>query len=323
MWRGTIFWIFMVLKCAVLATNYCATFKSIEAAGATGYFALSVDQGSANYYYDLDLSKYSTKCDLSKGLLFRIHNNWKAPKNNSASGATSCGSASVGYHYDPNYACSAAASPKWCGALNRTSARGYKYSCQPNLPVSQCEIGDLSGKFGVATPTLLYTGTSAKYPTIPVFSQPQSSPLVDYQPPYAADFRKMSAFTKQMWSSVVFHCAVDKTPLVCARFSLIAPTQGSTCNFPVAGQQQLYSSDSAATQPLDNEGIAAAVISAFFFAYVLGTVIYFCRQRFGPRSRPGAGSTGPRFRSRRASTNRSTDAEETDEGNGFVRRGRI
>jgi hypothetical protein len=277
--RSKIALVLLLVAEGVLATNYCATFSSSQAGGANGFFALSINPGSASYYYDLDLTSLTTTCDLSQGLLFYLYNNWNIGGSDSASGSSSCGVSSVG-----------ASSPVGCSALNRTVSRGYKYSCNPNVPVSQCEVGDLSGKFGGASPLYLSVGTSAASRVTKRFVLDQSSPLMDYQPPYAVDFRTSNRVTRQMWSSIVFHCPADKSPLVCAKFTLIPASQTSACSFPTDGTSSGYSS-AQSMKSLNDEGIAAAVISAFFLAYVLVTVIFFCRRRFGPKSQPQGGES--------------------------------
>ena len=256
-----------------VSQNFCAEFKAIEAGGATGYFAAIIDESTAKYTYDLELSQLSTSCDLSKGLYYHIHNYWTLSSKVSAEG-DSC--LTTGYHYDPNFACSKPT--QICEALNRTSSKSYEYACNPTSYsegyYGLCEVGDLSGKFGMANQRV------SPFPTGSIRFK-RDTFHVDNQPPYLSNYNQDTPISTK-WSSIVFHCGVDKKPLVCARFKVVSETESSVCNFPTL-TQLYYSGNQFGTRTLGGEATALVIISVFFILYVLVTSILFCKYRYCSR----------------------------------------
>jgi hypothetical protein len=74
-----------------------------------------------------------------------------------------------------------------------------------------CEVGDLSGKFGRQYDTAGNRLFSSK------------GTLVDYQPPYNANYADANEVSN-MWTSVVFHCGKDASRLVCGKITVSPPT---------------------------------------------------------------------------------------------------
>lgn len=141
--------------------QYCAHFPGDDGF-MIGYYKMTINDGRASHSFALDLSvfKDSSDCDLSNGLYYHIHTSWSPVDSTRTSGvgAIDCGATVTGGHYDPNLACSASSQDAsgLCIALNRTSAFGYTYNCTSAAYVagtySHCEVGDLSGKFGITYP---------------------------------------------------------------------------------------------------------------------------------------------------------------------------
>ena len=212
----------MCFRCVALGfpsgTDFCATFEAASA-GAQGGFALRVDEakGLSSYYFDIDTSKFSTTCDLSKGLKYHIHSYWTS----TSSSSSVCGNDVAGAHLDPNFACSSvsqyAVEPLMCDKLSRTASQGYTYNCtvasfQEQGNLNACEVGDLSGKFGLS----ISQGAG-------VFRPPKNAVLYDPLGPIQFQYGKVTG-----WKSVVFHCNDEaKTRLFCAE--LQPASQNSAC----------------------------------------------------------------------------------------------
>ena len=206
--------------------QYCAKFPG-ENDSVLGYFTMKVNHGVASYSFSLDLSSFSdsTTCDLTNGLYYHLHTSWNTDDGrNSGLGSTDCGSTVTGGHYDPNLACSASSEEAsgLCTTLSRTSTLGYTYNCSTSVYnagiYGQCEVGDLSGKFGIVYPTSNYR-----------FVQPFAA-HTDYQPPYIYNYLKNDNVAK-MFSSIVFHCVdSSKTRLVCALLEEME--DGGVCGTP-------------------------------------------------------------------------------------------
>ena len=238
--------------------HYCAAFDSSQSNGASGWFAVTLtNTGTALYQWSLDLSNLKDQsCDYSKGLYYHIHTSWKQSSVNSGQGKDACGSTNTGGHYDPNFACSGV-SPQ-CLMLNRTTPK-YIYNCSrssySNGAYSSCELGDLSGKLGLAQPSGLFAnGKFAQY-----------SPLVDLTPPYASQY--MQATTNSLpisatWASLVFHCGVDKSRFLCARLQLVNDVTSSVCTFPAASTTGASTSTSTCQCSAcpSNDGMVAALV---------------------------------------------------------------
>ena len=237
---------------------YCAVFDASLANGANGWFAITLtNAGTAIYQWSIDLSNLKDQsCDLNKGLYYHLHTSWKLSSINSAQGGGACGGGNTGGHYDPNFACSGV-TPQ-CTMLNRTSPK-YIYSCNhtsySNGAYGSCELGDLSGKLGLAKQTGLFAnGKFAQY-----------SPLVDVTPPYASHF--MQATTNSFpimstFASVVFHCGVDKSRFLCAKLQVVNDVTSSVCTFPAASTADASTSSTTVqcTACPSNDGIVAALV---------------------------------------------------------------
>lgn len=202
----------MLAAAAIAQDQYCGSIDPTTTSGASGSFAMQVDQGVGQYSFTLDLNNYiGYDCNFTRGLSYHIHTYWNNNSVSSSAGSF-CGSTYAGGHYDPNFACSGSSqnSTSGCTALGRTAAQGYTYSCSSSVyangEYSRCEVGDISGKNGVAYPT---SDTDLTF---------SLSNFVDYQPPYAYNYKTQDQ-DSLMWSSIVFHCAGDNIRMVCAELS--------------------------------------------------------------------------------------------------------
>ena len=208
------FFLFSSYYSFINSHSYCATIQSNTASGASGYFSAKIYNGTGSYYFYLDLTHFNTgTCDLTKGLTYHFHTYWKNTSVTSSS-HTYCGSGFTGFHFDPNFACgpnSQDANTGKCAALGRTatSTPPYIYSCNTtnykNGRYAFCETGDTSNKFG----------HSIANPGTRIFQE--LTPLIDYQPPYDANYKQGDVMSYQ-WQSIVFHCAESNARLVCAEF---------------------------------------------------------------------------------------------------------
>jgi len=194
--------------------SYCSLFD-IKESGVAGYFTITIDENTGLSYYDfnLDLTSYyksnPNTCNLSNGLKYHIHSFWT---NNTATSSNSC--STCGGHFDPYLACSSSSqyqnSPitypgPLCKAINRATPN-YTYPCtttsfseEGNL--QSCEVGDLSGKFG-----LVYN--SSVSPLIFKSSSLFSDPLGPSNYTYGGVDISQQIVTEytSVWSSIVFHC---------------------------------------------------------------------------------------------------------------------
>ena len=192
-------------------TQYCAEFHASSSGGMTGYFGMSItpSTGTATYAFDMDTSSFDWDgCDYTQGLSYHIHSYWTDASVTSGY-TSSCGSSYTGGHYDPFFACgSASQNSDDCTAMNQLVAGerySYTYICNSTAyssgQFSACEVGDLSGKFGIANVVDNNTLTS---------SGPWSDPIG----PTTYSYAQASASSNQ-WQSIVFHCG-DGTRLFCA-----------------------------------------------------------------------------------------------------------
>jgi hypothetical protein len=210
-----------------LGRRFCAKVQVVKgktvAEQSSGYFYMGLGGGIGIYDFAVDLSNV-TNCDFKQFPrvkyhihTFAINDTDQPPK------VVSCGDA--GGHYDPNLACgeSSEAHDKFCPALNRTAAQGYTYRCLSGVPVSKynnpsglCEVGDLSGKFGLAT-------VNEDNVARPI------SNLTDFLPPYASNFRQSTPNITQQWANIVFHCDDPaQTRIACGDFGLICGIRRSS-----------------------------------------------------------------------------------------------
>jgi hypothetical protein len=222
------------------ASSYCATFSSdydssTTTGGVTGsfYMLIDSDEKMGNYRFYLDLSDFSSSCDISQGLNYHVHSNWVNSSTTSDLGSVFCGPAYTGYHYDPTMACSSTSENQGtttgynsnnCQKIGRysTASPAYTYGCSTAVyeqgDYSQCELGDLSGKLGMAFPSSgrIFDQSTTLQDVIPVHS---------YN--YLEDSRSSSPHTAFSWASIVFHCKSGGTRLFCAKFEEISSGDSS------------------------------------------------------------------------------------------------
>ena len=198
------------------STSYCASFTTISS-GVEGYFAMTIDESSGLSYYDfkVDLSQYSNpnSCDLSQGLKYHIHSYWTNTTSSNSYGTASCGT--TGGHFDPYLACSQSSQYQntpmtypgpLCPLINRVTPN-YTYPCSSTSfaggNLQGCEVGDLSGKFGIVT------STTPVYSSSSVYIDPLGPAIMDYGYGQA---QTVTEYTN-MWNSIVFHCKGNTSTL--------------------------------------------------------------------------------------------------------------
>lgn len=241
----------------VIPGRFCATFDSTMTGGVGGYFGLDIQNNTGRVWYNLDFSNYTNpgSCDFSKGLKYHIHTAWK----NYGTYTSSSSCANAVKHYDPDLACSGQ-SEEWDGFC-KASGRRSNYNCNSAIYSSglyhACEVGDLSGKLGIATAGGLNKRIFA--------TDPNKDPLLDHTPPYLFNYGVNSAYLKP-WGSIVFHCnsAANSAALVCAK--IVKATEGSPCaqmpHYPYSfDPNQLNSIQKDAIYNNNNTAIALIVIS--------------------------------------------------------------
>ena len=263
-------------------TSWCATFSPTETNGASGYFAMVLnDDGTALYYYSFSVlymvvNKAMPTCDYSTGLQYFISPVWNLTAKSSSWGPT-CSRR----RYDPTFACSPSPPmvplPWQCRALGRPTASNNS-RCTPSLYAAGnydvCEVGFLSAKFGRAVSSV-FSGTNVLTYT---YNSPPGA-LVDFTPPFPAAFSGNVSTSPSRWSSITFTC--NGVPLFCGKLTYYS--SGSACGFPGPPQ---------APEPvgLDGTGIALAVVSALFVAYVVTTVALFVNGFAAPPTTPPTGT---------------------------------
>ena len=126
------------------------------------------------------------------------------------SSTTTCSDA--GGHYDPYLACGPSSQSKSdkCVSLGRTVDQGWKYPCSSTYfaagHTTACEVGDFSGKFGAMMPD---NSTGSIWFDGEVID-PVPAPSVNYV---------VKDTVSLPWASIVFHCPVDNTRILCAFFT--------------------------------------------------------------------------------------------------------
>lgn len=196
-----------------LSGRYIATFRPGATGGVNGVFHYSVNSlVVGEYSWHLDLNQFNIPAAAAavgctkdliqrEGLLYHIHSYWS---NSSYDSSNICGSGSTGTqgHYDPYLACSTTSqnyAESLCSKLGRVPAT-YNYNCTSTVyssgRIAQCEVGDLSGKFGPMMPSSTTNLT---------FS---SNGVIDVNPPPAQYHANTDLVSLAPWESIVFHCKV-------------------------------------------------------------------------------------------------------------------
>jgi len=231
---------------------------------------MTIDESTGLSYYnfkvDLVAYEYFTSIcpSITTGLKYHLHSYWTNTTASNTDVTSSC--VATGGHFDPAFACGSSSqyqsSPKLCPSLNRTATAGYSYSCSaPNFAAGNlfnCEVGDLSGKFGavIGTPQVFDSSSLSSSgilldplgPSITTYGYGQAQTTTDYT---------------NMWNSVVFHCPDStNTRLFCAQLS----TSLDSC----VAQNAAFSPSSSDTSKTYsaktfNTSVAAGVIIAFVF----------------------------------------------------------
>lgn len=201
------------LPWAADGATYCGQFMRDEATNITGYFAMNIlSPGKAQYWYRVDLrgvSRATLGCDLSKGLTVRVASNWTSKTRDSGLGTMPCGPGVLGAAYDPYFGCRVGSASPACVLLKRTAPDLYTYTCNPATYsqglYSACDVGDISGKFGLAKPSLVPSPPGA---LVPINTFESNGVLTDYAPPIEAQYLQQSVYGN-MWASVLFRCVFD------------------------------------------------------------------------------------------------------------------
>mmetsp|Transcript_3297 Transcript_3297/g.2934 ORF Transcript_3297/g.2934 Transcript_3297/m.2934 type:complete len:295 (-) Transcript_3297:33-917(-) len=262
-------------------SQYCATITAEEAGDATGYFAVDIVDGVGYYYFDLNLDNFdsadASDCDFTTyGLKYHIHSYWTNPNTTSSAGSTYCGAPYTGGHYDPTFACSTSSQnyTTACTTLGRIPSDGYTYTCTPEIysdgDYASCELGDLSGKFGIV------------YPTEGTVQFSTSDPLVDTNPPYEVSY-ETNVKNSLKWSSIVFHCGTSAAPrLVCAELSTVDLNACLTAFEAVDAliESEISSTDDGESSELTYNDYSGAIAVSVVVSLVVGTVFGIIIMRF-------------------------------------------
>ena len=244
---------------------YIARFSPSSTGGVSGSFEVKVNSnGGAAYAWSIDANNFKTqlaaKCaGYASGLTYHIHSYWK--NGTSASAALEgCAAGVTGGHYDPFLACSTSSQSVAgnCTLLGRTVSAGYSYSCKYSSGhYETCELGDLSGKFGYATPVsasdLTFSGSE-----------------YDVAAPIAANYYNgTSRISQYPWNSIVFHCPQTNTRLFCA--NLVEQTY--------SGDDDNDSSTSSSSKYSDKEVTGFIIAMSIFivlFVVLLAQYVFTC-----------------------------------------------
>lgn len=220
-----------LVKETVAIEYYCGNIAAEEAGGAFGHFALSIqDDGTGSVNLEVDLNgidkSVQQSCDLSQGLSVHIHGTWENNALNSGSGGLTCGLGKTSNHYDPYLGCSPKSNNQDSGDTSKpsglchnankgypsTSKVPYVYGCNKAAFASKkevCEVGDITGKFGILLPLNATNNLVFKLST-----------TIDNYPLLKDDY--LSHDLTRGWASVVLHCAGGTAKgkrLVCAKMT--------------------------------------------------------------------------------------------------------
>mmetsp|Transcript_8365 Transcript_8365/g.8528 ORF Transcript_8365/g.8528 Transcript_8365/m.8528 type:complete len:319 (-) Transcript_8365:134-1090(-) len=206
------------------SSRYCAVFDSASSE-IDGYFGIEILNNTAYYSFHLNVSSFSGTCSLNSGVKYYLTTSWTSTTSNSLKGTTDCGTANIGGTYDPTFACSPnSAHATTCTALGRTSST-FDYTCSKRVMAHKnyqfCDVGDFSGKFGMIFPEAHDHNILS-----------QQDLLVDFHPPYAANYMTQSGEIVP-WISLVFTCGSSGERLFCGKFlSEHHIPVNSSCQFP-------------------------------------------------------------------------------------------
>jgi hypothetical protein len=274
--------------------KYCAVIKSSETGGISGYFGMKIDSstGTATYGWSIDMRGYTNTnggYDINLPLLWHIHTDWnKAGGSSSKSGVdAACSQSNTGNHYDPLLACGPASQGQifpttgggsFCSKLGRTSTSPpWVYPCDKATyqagQYSNCEVGDLSGKFGNIVPV----DGQSKAVNSDVFIDPNSPFNYNYGAGGSSATGTGSMDLSLPWNSIVFHKSSDKSRFFCAL--LLKDNSGkSPCDDgmafgppPTAPVAKTTTSDDTYTQ----KDLMKWVIISIILTIVLNVVLYF------------------------------------------------
>eukprot|EP00759_Apiculatamorpha_spiralis_P011814 PhF_6_TR19020/c3_g1_i2/m.27896 len=233
------------------SSKYSVAFCPSTAAGVTGSFTADALPNNFAHTLDLDFTNYQGTCDISLGVSYHLHALWA---NDTANSSSSCGASATGGHYDPTLACAAPSQyiDTLCSSISRTVASGYTYRCNASGysggAYGSCEVGDLSGKFGLAMPV----SSGSRRLTAMVAS--------DVRPPTVQDYGGVTG-----WSSLVVHCNdAAKTRILCGRVVegplRSCPTTTSPPSTPVSSTQSPSSTPSSSITPAPSTSTSPTTI---------------------------------------------------------------
>lgn len=249
--------------------SFVATFSPLSTGGVKGYFQYNVNSWLVGTYsWNLDLNNFIIPASAAavgctqdiiqrEGLLYHIHSYWT---NSSYDSSNICGSGTTGPqgHYDPYLACSTTSQSygdSLCAKLDRVPS-SYSYNCTNSVyssgRVAQCEVGDLSGKFG---PMISVSSTNLTF---------ISNGIIDVNPPPAVYYANTDTVSVAPWESIVFHCKVpgiSAPRLFCARLVYQDSTPSSN-------------DDDDVKSPSPSTSAASTVLTSIVFLWVAMQFIF-------------------------------------------------
>jgi hypothetical protein len=200
------FFAFIVLASSFVSGDvYCSKWLVSSSAGI---FVMDLKSGypgvmSIDGRFNNRLSRVNVSTSCPGGLTWSLHAGWLG-KTGGASSSLTCGDAAsrTFNHYDPTFACG----PDSQWANSSICQRRKVYNCSTasfGENNYNCEVGDLSGKFG----TIELVNNMRRFSTTNKY-------LFDTLPPADADFQENSN-SSTTWSSLVVQCG--DTRLFCSK----------------------------------------------------------------------------------------------------------
>lgn len=223
-----------ILNLNHVSGQYGAKFDPKEASGASGKFSMLITaSGRASYQWSLDLTNFNglhPNCNSTvikkHGLKFGIYTgDLNVTTNMSSVGCVNCGG-----RYDPYLACSKTSefSSSFCKSILKS------YNCTKSTfsdgHSEYCEVGDLSGKFGVMIPAAVDSNGKIVLKFDGSISNDPNPPLpVNYM---AMDHRS-SGWTTLALSCPIIPAGENVAPiLVSSRFSVLQNASAVTPSLP-------------------------------------------------------------------------------------------
>ena len=203
--------------------TFIALFPKAVDLGEFGGFELEVSGDGSTMSWSTGLWNLQKLIPLEKSIGYHIHNEWSNPKSSIGVSGEECALGIAGNHYDPYFACGPASAartladgqPDFCYSLGRSP---QDYICSPGVynggstfgRLDQCEVGDLSGKYG----SIPITNGEAT-------DSIEDDPLPVLNPHYVNDTDPYRKSSFDEFASIVFHRGSDGSRFLCGQLKLL------------------------------------------------------------------------------------------------------